>query len=173
MKNTRKNLFQLPIHLIGIALFLVLGLTNCTSKQQVIQKANSTNILKEATPANTLITYSKVRGRGNRRPLYTIEILDSKKVKYTGIANVPNIGEEIKALSEKKYKKIVQQFEAADFKAFKESYKTKMRDLPLSRIAFEGHTITYQEAACPSELRILTDLIEGLVVHKNPQKTTR
>ena len=163
MKNLKMNVYQLFIHVLGIALFLVLGLINCTSKQQVIQKVNDTVILKEATPVNTLITYSKVRGRGNMRPLYTIEVLDSKEVKYTGIANVPNIGEQISALSEKEYTKIVQQFEAADFKAFKESYKTKMRDLPLSRIAFEGHSVTYQEAACPSELRVLTDLIEGLV----------
>ena len=132
----------------------MLGLYNCTSKQQAI---------KEAEPAKTLITYSKVRGRGMTKPLYTIEVLDSKEVKYTGIANVPKIGEHLSPLSKKEYTAILKQFESSNFNTFKESYKTRIRDLPLSRIAYEGHTITYQEAACPSELRVLTDLIEGLV----------
>lgn len=158
MKNTKKKLLQLSIPILGIALFLVLGLTSCTSKQ----KANSTTMLKEVKSANTLITYAKVRGRGMTKPLYTIEVLDSKEVKFTGIANVPKIGEQIRAISEKKYTKIVNQFKAAEFKAFQESYKSRIRDLPLSRITYEGHTVTYQEAACPSELRVLTDLLEEL-----------
>ncbi len=162
MKNIKMNIYHFPFFAISIALFLVLGFTNCTSKQQVIQKATATTMSKETTPANSLITYSKVRGRGNMKPLCTIEVLDSKVVKYTGIANVPTIGEQITALSEKEYTTILQQFEGADFSTFKESYKSKMRDLPLSRIAFDGHTVTYQEAACPSELRVLVDLMEEL-----------
>ena len=153
MKKTQKNFYNIPVQLFLIGL-LTLGLYNCTSKQQVI---------KEAKPASTLITYSKVRGRGMTKPLYTIEVLDSKEVKYTGIANVPEIGEQISSIKAKEYAAILDQFQSADFQSFEESYKTRMRDLPLSRIAFEGHTVTYQEAACPSELRVLTDLIEGLI----------
>jgi len=156
MKNTKRSLYKFPVPMLIITL-LVLGLFSCTSKQQVIKEAKLTK------PASTLITYSKVRGRGMTKPLYTIEVLDSKEVKYTGIANVPKIGAQVTPIKGKEYAAILKQFQAADFKAFKESYKTKMRDLPLSRIAFEGHTITYQEEACPSELRILTDLIEGLI----------
>ena len=52
----------------------------------------------------------------------------------------------------------------AQFKDFEEVYKTKMRDLPLTRISFDEHTVTYQETARPASLKKLTDLVEGLVV---------
>ncbi len=152
MKNTKSNFFNFPIQAFCLIAFVVLS--SCSSKQQV---------RKEVRPTSTMVTYSKVRGRGMKKPLYTIELLDSKEVKYTGIANVPQIGVRINPITEKKYAVILKQFQAADFKAFKETYKSKMRDLPLSRIAFDGHTVTYQEAECPSELRVLVDLMEGLV----------
>ena len=123
------------------------------------------NISKMAD-SPVLVTYSKERTRGLRNPLYTIEILEGKVAKYTGIANVPVIGERIIALDKKQYTAILQKIEAADFAALETVYKGKMRDLPLTTITFKAHKVTYQQAVCPEKLSQLAKMIESLVPTK-------
>ena len=91
MKNTNHySLFSLSAY---STLFLVLSiftgtqlLSSCTSKKEV---------LEQTADAAVVITYIKVRGRGTKRPIYTLEILDSKMIRYTGQLNVPVIGEQL------------------------------------------------------------------------------
>ena len=139
---------------VGFLILPLLISTNCSSKQKPMQ---------DAATATSLITYKKERSRGNRLPLYTIEILDNGMARYTGTANVPFIGERLIELDKKEYQAIVDQFKAASFSDFETSYKGKLRDIPLTSITYGGHKVTYQEMACPKNLRQLVALVEGVV----------
>ena len=127
--------------------------------------AKSKNIAKMAN-GSVLITYSKERTRGLRNPLYTIEILEGKVAKYTGIANVSVIGERLIELDKKQYNAILQKIEAADFSTLETVYKGRMRDLPLTSITYKAHKVTYQQAVCPDKLSTLAEIIEDLVPTK-------
>lgn len=127
---------------------------SCSSEKKALQKA---------TGSPTLITYSKERTRGMKKPLYSIELLETNAVKYKGIANVPIIGERIIPISKKKHNQIVEQFKAANFTNFNQVYKGKMRDLPLTSITFQQHKITYQESVCPAPIEKLAKLMEDLM----------
>ena len=61
------------------------------------------------------------------------------------------------------YDHIITQYNAANFKAFEASYKSRMRDLPLTSISYKGHKVSYQERACPDKLAKLAALMESLV----------
>lgn len=131
--------------------------------QSFFSCATQQKSLSKMVDSSVLITYSKERTRGLRNPLYTIEILEGKVAKYTGIANVPVIGERIIALDKKQYTTILQKVEAANFTALETVYKGKMRDLPLTSITFKAHKVTYQQAVCPDKLNPLVKMIEDLV----------
>ncbi len=142
--------------LILIFLFLTgfLLFTGCSSKQKSLKKTET---------ATAVIIYTKERSRGNRLPLYTIEVLDNKTVRYTGIANVPSIGERLIELKKADYQSLLQSFQAAKFNEFDTVYKGKKRDLPLTSITYNNHKVTYQEVACPKSLQALVSRIEKAV----------
>ena len=148
-KEVSYYLMLLVLVLTGALVF-----TSCSSKQKTLQQSAN---------ATTVITYKKERSRGNKLPLYTIEVLDNKTVRYTGTANVPFIGERIIELNRAEYKAILEQFQSSDFKSFESTYKGNKRDLPLTSITFEGHKITYQEVACPTALQALASAVEEVV----------
>jgi len=139
---------------VAFLMFSLIITTNCSSKQKPMQ---------DVATATSLITYEKERSRGNRLPLYTIEILDNGMARYTGIANVSFIGERLIELDKQEYKDIVDRFESGSFSDFETSYKGKLRDIPLTSITYGGHKITYQEVACPKNLQQLVALVEGVV----------
>lgn len=152
------NSFKLNSPLFLIIFFaFTQGLSSCQTQQKQLQKA---------ALATSLITYTKERGRGMKKPVYTIEVLSSKAIKYTGVANVPVIGERIIDLDAKAYDTLLTSFKASDFKQFEPVYKGKMRDLPLTAITFEEHKVTFQEEVCPEKLEKLARQIENLVVDK-------
>jgi len=143
-----------PLFLVLSLFLLAQSFFSCATKSK-----NSSKIVDSPV----LITYSKEGTRGLRNPLYTIEILEGKVAKYTGIANVPVIGERLIELDKKEYQTIIQKFEGANFTAFETVYKGKMRDLPLTSITFNKHKITYQPAVCPEKLMDLAEIMERLV----------
>lgn len=153
-----KFCFQSNQFFLSLSFCLLLSIFfSCSSEKKVLQKADD---------SPTLITYSKERTRGQRKPLYSIELLAINAVKYKGIANVPIIGERIIPISKKEHHQILQQFKAANFTTFDQVYKGKMRDLPLSSITFQQHKITYQESVCPAPIEKLARLMEGFMPTK-------
>ena len=154
MNSSSKFKLNLPLFLITLFVFIQ-GLSSCQTQQKKLQKAGL---------ASTLITYTKERGRGMKKPVYTFEIMSSKVMKYTGVANVSVIGERIIDLDAKAYDALLANFVASDFKEFESVYKGRMRDLPLTSITFEEHKVTFQEEACPDKLEKLAQQIESLIV---------
>jgi len=143
------------IYLFSIALgLLLLSFTSCSPQEKKLQKM---------VDSTTIVTYTKERGRGTKKPIYTLEILESKTLKYTGILNVPVVGERIIPIETADYEKIVQALKTANFEEFESVYKGKMRDLPLTSITYQGHKVTYQDEVCPKKLGGLAEWIEGLI----------
>ncbi len=157
--NQLQNLINKSSHLfLVISLFVFAQVFfSCVAKPK--------NVAKMAD-GPVVITYSKERTRGLRNPLFTIEIMEEKVAKYTGIANVSVIGERIITLDQKTYHAILQKFETANFTTLEPVYKGKMRDLPLTSVTYNKHKVTYQQAVCPKQLRELAEMIENLVPAK-------
>jgi len=127
---------------------------SCSTNQKKLQKSTNPKVI---------VLYEKERTRGLRNPLFKMELLENQTLKYTGLANVPVIGERKITIDHTIYKIILDQFQGADFTAFDTTYKGRMRDLPLTSISFKGHKVTYQKEACPSPLNKLATLMENLI----------
>ena len=154
---TKKGMtFSEPSNLIAAFLFLfvIQGFFSCASKFQ--------NLVK-ATNSATIITYEKEKSRGNLLPLFSMEFKEGKVVKYTGIANVPVMGEHIIEMKEKEFDHLINQFKAVNFNAFEKVYKGRIRDLPLTSISYDNHKVTFQKEACPEKLDELVVQIVALI----------
>ena len=125
--------------------------------------ANHQEKLQKLTNPQVIVTYEKERTRGLRNPLFKMELLENQTVKYTGLANVPVIGERTITINHTTYTAILEQFQSTNFIAFDTVYKGRLRDLPLTSITFKAHKVTYQEEACPNQLNKLAKLIEHLI----------
>lgn len=139
-------------------LFVVsMSIFSCNNKQIDLQ-----------TVANTepIITLEKERTRGDRAPRYRVEIFKEPVAKYTGLANVSMIGEQLVELEEKEYEAILKQLEIADLKTLNTSYKGGMRDLPLTSISVGVQKITYNQENCPKQLSGLAVALEKIVGDK-------
>ena len=150
-----KAFFQNNTLLLSVLLLIGSTLISCSTKQKIVQ---------EPSQASVLITYEKKRSRGNRLPLYTIEVLENKSIRYTGIANVDPIGERIIELQNAPYETIKKKVKATDFKNLQPTYMGNKRDLPLTAITYGGHTVTYQEEACPKTVIALANFLEEAIM---------
>jgi len=143
--------FILSLFMASICMF------SCSNKQIDLQKVAATE---------PIITLEKQRTRGDRVPRYKIEIFKEKVAKYTGLANVTVMGEQLMELDKKEYEAILKQLETADFKTLKTSYKGGMRDLPLTSIRMAAQKVTDNQDNCPKQLSGLALAIEKIVSDK-------
>ncbi len=149
--NIQKLTFILSILMASLSIF------SCSNKQQNLQKVTTTE---------PIITLEKERTRGDRIPRYKVEIFKDKVAKYTGLANVAVMGEQLIELEKEEYAAILKQLETADFKTLKTNYKGEMRDLPLTSISIDGQKVTYNQDNCPKQLNDLAMAIEKIVSDK-------
>lgn len=155
MNHLMQYLIKSNSRILGITLCLLCtSFLNCANQQKQIQKMED---------AAVQIIYKKERTRGMRNPIFTIELLENRVVKYTGIANVSVIGEKMITIDRTTYNKIITEFQAAHFTKFRASYKGKMRDLSLTTLIYQDHSVTYQEEVCPKKLEDLAKMMENLV----------
>lgn len=141
-----------------LSLFMAsLSVFSCSNKQQNLQKIATTE---------PIIILEKERTRGDRVPRYKVEIFKEKAAKYTGLANVSVMGEQLMELEEKEYEAILKQLEKADFNNLETSYKGGMRDLPLTSIRIGEQKVTYNQDNCPKQLSGLALAIEKIVNEK-------
>ncbi len=141
-----------------LSLFVTtLSVFSCSNQQKKLQKI---------AISEPIITLEKERTRGDRAPRYKVEIFDEKVVKYTGLANVSVMGEQLIGLEKVEYDAILKQLETADFKTLKTSYKGGMRDLPLTSISIGEQKVTYNQDNCPKQLSGLAMAIEKIVSDK-------
>lgn len=134
-----------------------LSMFSCNNKQQNLQKI---------TQSELIITLEKKRTRGDRVPRYKVEIFKEKVAKYTGLANVSVMGEQLIELGKEEHATILKQLELAEFKSLKTSYKGGMRDLPLTSIIVGEQKVTFNQDNCPNQLSDLAASIEKIVKDK-------
>lgn len=141
----------------------ILGFSLLLMAQSFFSCANRQKNLQKPTNSPVVITYEKERTRGLKNSLFKMELLENQTVKYTGLANVPVIGERNITINHTTYTAILEQFQNTNFTTFETVYKGRLRDLPLTSITFKAHKVTYQEEACPKQLNKLAKLIEDLI----------
>lgn len=134
-----------------------LSMFSCSNQQKALQKI---------TAATPIITLEKERTRGDRAPRYKVEIFDKKVMKYTGLANMPVIGERILELKKEEFEAILNQLSTIDFKQLESNYQGGKRDLPLTSISYQEHKVTYNQDNCPKQLNGLATSIEKMVSDK-------
>ncbi|MFK7980674.1 MAG: DUF6438 domain-containing protein [Saprospiraceae bacterium] len=134
--------------------FMTQSFFSCATNQKKLQKLTNSQVI---------VTYEKERTRGLKNPLFKMELQENQIVKYTGLANVPVIGERKITIDRTTYAAILEQFQSTDFAAFDTVYKERLRDLPLTSITFKAHKVTYQEVACPKSPNKLAKLMEDLI----------
>lgn len=151
INNNQKMTFVFSLLMASLSIF------SCSNKQQNLQKV---------VTAEPILIYEKERTRGDRVPRYKVEFFDKQVMKYTGLANVSLMGEQVIEIEKGEFNAILKQLEITNFKTLASSYKGGMRDLPLTSISFDHHKITYNKENCPKELNSLATTIEKMVSDK-------
>jgi len=151
INKIQKMTFIFSLFMASISIF------SCSNKQIDLQKVAT---------SEPILTLEKQRTRGDRAPRYKVEIFKEKVAKYTGLANVAVMGEQLMELEKKEYEAILKQLENADFETLKSSYKGGMRDLPLTSISIGAQKVSYNQDNCPKQLSGLAVAIEKIVSDK-------
>lgn len=110
------------------------------------------------------VHYTKFKGRNTTKPHYTIK-LKGNSVYYNGIANMPVLGEHYFTISKSQFKNIKTAFKESDFSNFNRLYQGNIRDLPITVITHNSHEVKYQEREAPQKLKMLANLLEGLLIN--------
>ena len=109
------------------------------------------------------VTYVKSKGRISTSAHFTIK-LDGTSVYYSGVANMPILGEHNFTIQKSEVKRIKDAFEKSAFSSFDKLYQGNIRDLPISSITYKNHEVRFQTKHAPKELKELALLIESTLI---------
>jgi len=126
----------------------------------------SCNTTKKLSGSNDLVlfTYRKTECRG-KCPVYYMEIFKSGKIAFEGTKNVDKLGKYHKQIGKKEIKKLISEFEKANFFGFENEYTALITDLPTIYIAYtkNGTTKTIRDYhGSPQELKRLEKLLDAI-----------
>lgn len=142
--TTLKKVFHLFFILISLTL-----IASCSS-------LNSKN-------SDFKVTYTKSKGRISTSAHFTIK-LDGTSVYYSGVANMPILGEHNFTIQKSEVKRIKDAFEKSAFSNFDKLYQGNIRDLPISSITYNNFEVRFQTKQAPKELKELALLIESTLI---------
>ena len=143
---------KILLALIGIVIF-VITINACKTKEIIETE-------------DFRITYEIGSGKSKVKPAYSIS-LNNNTIEYNGIKNMQVLGKHSYDISKQVLDDIITSFDNSNFSSFKTEYKGRMRDLPISTISYQGHTIKFQHREAPAELIQLVDLVKDLIPENN------
>lgn len=126
----------------------------------------SCNSSKTITNIKDYVVFTlRKTGCKGKCPVYYMELFKSGKITFEGIKNVDKIGKFSKKITGRSVKKIITQFEKANFDNFSNDYTGFISDLPTTYISFNhnGKTKTIRDYfEAPKELKELELILENI-----------
>ncbi len=136
-----------------VVIIVVLFLFSCSKKTNPITQP----------PKDNIIYFNVYKGRCPNCPVYSVKIAPNQDVVYVGKENVKPMDTVRFTISEKHYSAIITELNKTDFNTYEDTYFSKIRDIPVSEITYNGKTVQFQKKECPVSLHHFVTLVEELV----------